>query len=481
MKKSLIFVCIALLVAMSLIVSCDNSSKTPTVEKFTVTLDPNGGGQSYTVEVEKGKTLPEQKIPTREGYTFEGWLLENEMYDFSKPVTSNITLVAKWNIIKLTVTFDTSGGNSIDPKSIDYGSKVTLPSNPTKDGYYFIGWIFNNSLFDSESLIKNDITLKALWSTETVDDIKQYVAFNSNTNIGYKDLISAYNDSTIEQSVILLKDISLSSVFLINKSITINGNGHNIYNTANRVIRITASGLDVKLINLGIISKCTDSEDVRGISFDNSSSNSSLLLDNCTVSAPFYAINIVPGVEKLTITIKDGTVAAGWAAINSYSNNSKFIIENSTLKGLNDKGESSWNDFATIVFDGNGLKNSDNIGVYGINNVLNISNSTIYASSESDNNQAWLALQYGAQNNTICLDNKVTIIDESNNTQEDNWVAIPFVNWTGTRYTKSYDIHSKLIIDGLTETICYHGELDKEALVETGTHIPYEGCTTNIV
>ena len=45
MKKNFMFVCIALLMAMALVVSCDNSNKTPTVEKFTVTLDPNGGAK----------------------------------------------------------------------------------------------------------------------------------------------------------------------------------------------------------------------------------------------------------------------------------------------------------------------------------------------------------------------------------------------------------------------------------------------------
>lgn len=45
MKKNFMFVCIALLFAMTLIVSCDNSNKTPNVEKFTVTFDPNGGAE----------------------------------------------------------------------------------------------------------------------------------------------------------------------------------------------------------------------------------------------------------------------------------------------------------------------------------------------------------------------------------------------------------------------------------------------------
>ena len=281
-------------------------------------------------------------------------------------------------------------------------------------------------------------------------------------------------------TVYLYKDIDLTTVLEIGNSVVIDGKGHNINNTANRVIRITAPSLDVKMYNLGIISKCTAGSDVRGISFDDTSSNTSLLMDGCTVSASFYAINMITGPSNLNITIKDGTVAAGWAAINCYANNSTFTIENSTLRGLNDKGESTWNDFATIVFDGNGLWNADNVGVNGSNNTMNITNSTIYASSESSNNQAWLAVQYGALNETITVDANTKIIDASNGDQSENIAICPFVGPGNgsTTFTNSYDTHSQLTIGGDTMMLCYHGEIDEEALEPGGTHTPYAGCTT---
>ena len=293
----------------------------------------------------------------------------------------------------------------------------------------------------------------------------------------YTSLSEALDNAQSGDTMTLIKDVELNSVFLIDKSIIIDGQGHNIYNTANRVIRVTQQNLNIKLYNMGIISKCTDSNDVRGISFDNISSNSSLLLDGCTVSASFYAINIVAGPENLNITIKNGTVAAGWAAINSYANNSTFTIENSVLRGLNDKGENSWNNFATIVFDGNGLWNETNIGKYGSNNTMNISDSTIYASSNSSNNQAWFAIQYGALNNRITVDSATKIIDSNNEDQTDNHVEIPFVGYKNGKYSKSYDHHSELTIGTTTQKMCYHGEIDDDALVSGGTHTPFEGCT----
>ena len=241
-----------------------------------------------------------------------------------------------------------------------------------------------------------------------------------------------------------------SSVIQIGRDLTIDGNGFEIWNTANRVIRVTessASTLNITFKNLGIISKSTASSDVRGISFDDNCPPSSVVFDACKVSASFYAINLTPGSHGHNITIKNATVAAGWAAINCYANNSTFNIENSTLKGLNDKGESSCNDFATIVFDGNGLSNAANIGVNGTGNTLNVVNSTIYACSESSNNQAWLALQYGAQRNTVNVDATTRIIDGSENDQTNNIAMLNYVGYDSETETATlYDLESEIWI-----------------------------------
>lgn len=238
------------------------------------------------------------------------------------------------------------------------------------------------------------------------------------------------------------------SVIQIGRDLTIDGNGFEIWNTANRVIRVTessASTLNITFKNLGIISKSTASSDVRGISFDDNCPPSSVVFDACKVSASFYAINLIPGSHGHNITIKNATVAAGWAAINCYANNSTFNVENSTLKGLNDKGESSWNDFATIVFDGNGLWEAENIGVNGTGNTLNIVNSTIYASSESSNNQAWLAIQYGAKKNRINVDSETIIKDYAGNDQTRNVVVDAIVGYNTTTHTYTYYDHESEI------------------------------------
>ena len=245
-----------------------------------------------------------------------------------------------------------------------------------------------------------------------------------------------------------IKDFA--SVIQIGRNLNLDGQGHEIWNTANRVVRVTQPDLTLNFTNVALTSKCTAGSDVRCVSFDDVASRANVLFDNCELSASFYCINVIPGPENLNVTLRNATVASGWAAINCYANNSTFTVENSTLKGLNDKSESSWNDFSTIVFDGNGLRNAANIGVNGTGNKLNVVNSTIYASSESSNKQSWLALQYGAQRNMVRVDAATRIIDADGNDQTGNVCLTPVVGWNNTThaYTSSYDLESEIWIGG---------------------------------
>ena len=76
---------------------CINGKFKNIVEFCVVTFDANGGTPAPGAQtvVEDG-TATAPKAPTKEGYTFAGWQLDGKKYDFSKPVTEDITLVAKW-------------------------------------------------------------------------------------------------------------------------------------------------------------------------------------------------------------------------------------------------------------------------------------------------------------------------------------------------------------------------------------------------
>ena len=68
-----------------------------------------------------------------------------------------------WTVNQYVITFDTVGGTQILPIKQDYGTAVALPSNPTKEGYNFIGW-------DKDipsTMPAENITVTAMWEEET--------------------------------------------------------------------------------------------------------------------------------------------------------------------------------------------------------------------------------------------------------------------------------------------------------------------------
>ena len=78
--------------------------------------------------------------PTKEGYTFIGWYNGESEWDFETPVTADLTLTAKWQLNRYTITFDTAGGSEVPSITQDYGTAIIAPANPTKTGYTFAGW-----------------------------------------------------------------------------------------------------------------------------------------------------------------------------------------------------------------------------------------------------------------------------------------------------------------------------------------------------
>lgn len=121
------------------------------------------GDSEYAKQVLPSGTLatrPDAPAATP-GYTFGGWnKADGTAWDYaSDKVTDNITLYAKWAANTYTITFDTAGGSEIAPITQEYGTHITAPADPTREGYTFIGW-------DREiptTMPAENITLKARW------------------------------------------------------------------------------------------------------------------------------------------------------------------------------------------------------------------------------------------------------------------------------------------------------------------------------
>ena len=122
---------------------------------YTITFDTAGGSEIAPITQDYGTVITAPEAPTREGYTFIGW-------DKEIPTTmpaENMTVTAQWEINQYKITFDTNGGSEIAPITQDYGTAITAPADPTREGYTFIGW-------DKEipaTMPAENITLKAKW------------------------------------------------------------------------------------------------------------------------------------------------------------------------------------------------------------------------------------------------------------------------------------------------------------------------------
>ena len=113
----------------------------PNVTPATVTYAYGALGGTYATQiVQAGEKAIEPDVPSRQGYQFTGWYLGGTKYDFNAAVTGDMTLTAKWTANQYTITFDTDGGSKIDPITQDYGTQITAPADPTREGYTFIGW-----------------------------------------------------------------------------------------------------------------------------------------------------------------------------------------------------------------------------------------------------------------------------------------------------------------------------------------------------
>ena len=102
------------------------------------------GDSEYAKQVLPSGTLATRPDApaTTPGCTFGGWnKADGTAWDYaSDKVTDNITLYAKWAANTYTITFDTAGGSEIAPITQDYGTVITAPEAPTREGYTFIGW-----------------------------------------------------------------------------------------------------------------------------------------------------------------------------------------------------------------------------------------------------------------------------------------------------------------------------------------------------
>lgn len=136
-----------------------------TANEYTVSFDSNGGGEidSFTIKTGEELILP---IPEKPLYSFEGWLYNGikvtsaTLFGFA----TNINLVASWNRTQYTVTFDTAGGEAIEPIKVDSFAQILELPIPLKSEFEFLGWYVNGNKIELPyDFTEGNLTLTAHW------------------------------------------------------------------------------------------------------------------------------------------------------------------------------------------------------------------------------------------------------------------------------------------------------------------------------
>lgn len=160
---------------------------------YTVTFNSDGGSNIPEQIIEKGKLAtkpfdPTKEQTTTERFTFSGWYSDKtltDLFDFSTPITKDITLYAKWITQKrtYTVSFNSNGGTEIKSQTVISKNTISEPTMPTRNAtskiaYVFAGWYIDSTLnikFDFSTKIISDMTLYAKWTEKEINVPENFV------------------------------------------------------------------------------------------------------------------------------------------------------------------------------------------------------------------------------------------------------------------------------------------------------------------
>lgn len=146
-------------------------------EEYTVTMDANRGSSDIeSMTFKYGEPMGELPVPTRAGYTFIGWfdkssLPANEYTAETVFEDRNLRkLYALWAQDEYTLMFDPNGGEcGMESMPVYYGQNYGELPVPTKPGYQFDGWYYNDTKINSSGSVPDfgvtkERTVTAKWT-----------------------------------------------------------------------------------------------------------------------------------------------------------------------------------------------------------------------------------------------------------------------------------------------------------------------------
>lgn len=153
------------------------------------------------IRVEIGSLLTAPPAPIRENYVFTAWYADAQRtreFDFTSPMSGDITLYAGWKLTKATITYNLNYPEAGTPETalVDVDTPLTgLLKTPGREGYNFVGWYTDPNCerpFDDAAGVKENTTLYAAW------ELKKYsVKFDWNFEGSVATTVEVEHGSTI--------------------------------------------------------------------------------------------------------------------------------------------------------------------------------------------------------------------------------------------------------------------------------------------
>ena len=166
-----------------------------TANDYYVSFVTEHGDPPTSQNVKYNGTATDPGTLTEEGYTFDGWYADDnysKKFDFTKPITSNTTVYAKWTAKDYEVSFITEHGNAPTSQNVPYNKTATNPGELTAEGYTFIGWYTDHTCtteFNFSTPITGDTKVYAKWTAKDyeVSFITEHGNAPTSQNVPYNE------------------------------------------------------------------------------------------------------------------------------------------------------------------------------------------------------------------------------------------------------------------------------------------------------
>ena len=141
-----------------------------TANDYEVSFITEHGNAPTSQNVPYNGTATDPGTLTEEGYTFIGWYTNDTHtteFDFTKPITGDTTIYAKWTANDYYVSFFTEHGAPPTSQNVKYNGTADNPGKLKAEGYTFIGWYTDDTYsteFDFTKPIKSNTTVYAKWT-----------------------------------------------------------------------------------------------------------------------------------------------------------------------------------------------------------------------------------------------------------------------------------------------------------------------------